>query len=384
MSPLTTITGARISRMLMEGISSEPALTLPGPSTIVAAEIEMGLRVSDYDFVTIAMPALNEARYIRQALLSIMPRTDAPGFEIIVLDGGSTDATADIVTDMSKTDGRIRLARNPGRTQSAALNLAARIADPRSKVIVRADCHAVYPEGFVVTCLAALGRTGCGSVVVPMQTRGRSCMQKAIAAAQNSRIGNGGSPHRVVASSRFVDHGHHAALDRSAFLEVGGYREDMTANEDAEFDSRLLASGRRIWLCSEAAITYFPRASLVPLARQYFNYGWGRASTFLLHRRPLKIRQLTPVVILLGCLLSCGLAFIDLRWLALPLLYAGLCIGLGAGIAVRQRSVCVAFSGIAAMVMHLAWGLGFLGRLLIRRDVAPQRGASETGISRTL
>jgi succinoglycan biosynthesis protein ExoA len=332
------------------------------------------------DFISIAMPALNEARHIEAAIASIEPAGAAFDYEILVLDGGSTDATAAIVARLAAVNPRIRLIANPKRTQAAATNAAARLADPRSTVLLRADCHAHYPHDFAQICLAAFREHGCASVVVPMLTVGRSCMQKAIAAAQNSRLGNGGSSHRIAGSSGYVDHGHHAVFDRAVFQSVGGYDETMPSNEDAELDRRLTGAGHRIWLCGDATIEYFPRSNLRSLARQYFAYGSGRASTMLRHRMRPKLRQLFPLFAFAGCLLSLALSAVDVRFAGLAASYGLLCLAWGAAIAVREREPCALMAGPAAITMHMAWAIGFLMRLARTRAQTPQGVSGPSGI----
>ena len=119
-------------------------------------------------FVSIAMPALNEERYIADAIGSIVPRTDAFDWELLVLDGGSTDRTRSVVEGLARRDPRIHLLSNERRIQAAAVNLAARRADPRAGILVRADCHAAYPDRFVETCVERLVELGSASVVVPL------------------------------------------------------------------------------------------------------------------------------------------------------------------------------------------------------------------------
>jgi succinoglycan biosynthesis protein ExoA len=317
-------------------------------------------------FVSIVMPALNEERYIAQAILSIIPKSDDLTYELLVVDGGSTDATHEIVQGLASSNPRIRLLSNEKRIQAAAVNLAAKLADPRSSYLVRADCHTHYPDGFVERCIGELVDRGVASIVVPMRTEGSACMQRAIAAAQNSRAGNGGSAHRIPGQSGFVDHGHHAAFDRKIFLDLGGYDEKFSHNEDAEFDKRLIQAGKRIYMDSRATVIYYPRASLGSLAYQYFRYGSGRASTLLKHRAAPRARQILPVVALLGCAASLGASFFDPRFLAIPLAYFASCTVWGMSLAVRRREPCLALSGMAAIVMHMSWASGFLTRMISR------------------
>jgi succinoglycan biosynthesis protein ExoA len=311
-------------------------------------------------FVSIVMPALNEEQHITDAIRSISPAPGSIDYELIVMDGGSNDRTCAIVEQLALENPKIRLEPNPRRLQSAAMNIAAEIADARSNVLVRADCHAQYPPGFVEKCVFELEATESASIVVAMRTVGRSCLQRAIAAAQNSRLGNGGAAHRVAGKSGYVEHGHHAAFDRSAFNAIGGYDETFSHNEDSEFDTRLIASGRRIYLAKELTIDYYPRSTLTALARQYRNFGWGRASTIQKHSARPRLRQILPLAVLVVCLASLvAVPVAGASALLVPAGYAGLCAIWGGILAVREKSPCLILAGPAAIVMHLSWGAGF-------------------------
>jgi succinoglycan biosynthesis protein ExoA len=323
-------------------------------------------------FVSIVMPALNEERHIATAIASVVPQSDSLDYELIVVDGGSTDRTRTIIAEIAQSNGRIRLIANTKRIQSAGVNLAAKLAAPHSSILVRADCHLHYPEGFVERCLDTLTGRQVASVVVPMRTEGTTCMQKAIAAAQNSVLGNGGSAHRLPGWSGYVEHGHHAAFDRKSFLELGGYDEDFLFNEDAEFDRRLIKAGKRIYLDSGAAVTYYPRDNLKSLIRQYFCYGWGRAAMLLKHRAVPRVRQTLPVAVFVVCLMSAVLAAWDPRYLAVPAAYLLACLVWGAALSIRLREPCALLSGLAAIVMHMGWAVGFMARLCKFRPRAAQ------------
>ena len=141
-------------------------------------------------FVTIVVPVLNEAGYIAACVDSLLAQWPRGQFEILALDGGSSDATPAILRRISQRSPEVRLVHNPGRTQAAAMNLAARIADPRATVLIRADAHALYPPDFVRLCMAAMGANNATSVVVPMKTVARpgAAMQQAIKQEEGSTV----------------------------------------------------------------------------------------------------------------------------------------------------------------------------------------------------
>ena len=311
--------------------------------------------------VCVIVPALNEAAYIEACLSSLLQQADCNIVELIVVDGGSTDATVRLVEAMMPQHSSIRLMHNPKRIQSAAINLAARSADPRANVLIRADAHTTYSPYFVARCVTALRAHGATSVVVPMRTVGRTGFQRAVAYAQNSRMGNGGAAHRVSSGgSGFVDHGHHAAFDRGFFEICQGYDESFSHNEDAELDYRASRAGGRVWMCAEAQVDYFPRATAGALARQYFRFGGGRVRTLLKHGLRPRLRQIAPVILLGMVVGSFALSFLWWGFALVPLLYAGLCFLVGAVAAVELRDPWLLAAGPAAVIMHLGFAAGFL------------------------
>jgi succinoglycan biosynthesis protein ExoA len=315
------------------------------------------------DSVVVVVPCLNEEEHIEKTLAHFMAVPAHTVCKIVVSDGGSTDRTVKIVEECALRDSRVVLLRNNRRIQSSALNRAVEQYGDLARFIVRVDAHADYPPCFCTTLLAAQRMTGADSVVVSMIAKGVTCFQAAAAAAQNSKLGNGGSAHRRLAQGGFVDHGHHALMDVKAFRLVGGYDESFSQNEDAELDYRLIAAGFRIYLCAGADITYYPRRNLSSLFHQYKNFGSGRAMTILKHRVKPRLRQLLPVMVGPAVVMS-------LLWPLAPLvatpavLWATISLTYGAVLGVRGESRCACGAGIAAMLMHLGFSFGFISQIL--------------------
>jgi len=319
--------------------------------------------VATLPFVTIVVPALNEEHYIAACIASLIGQWPEGAYEILVLDGGSTDRTREIVAAMCERHAAVRLINNPRRIQSAAINLAAQIACEQAKVLVRADAHGFYAPDFVQLCVTALLATDATSVVVPMYTRARvrgTFLHEAIAAAQSSRLGNGGAAHRIRSVSGFVEHGHHAAFDLGFFRSIGGYDESFTHNEDAELDLRAIRAGGRIWMCADAPATYYPRDRFDRLAQQYFRHGGGRARTLCKHRLRPRPRQIIPVLALGWCMAAVATVPFDPMLSLLGLLYPVSCVSWGVLQMIRRRDARLIAGGAALMTMHLAWALGFL------------------------
>lgn len=330
--------------------------------------------------IEIIVPARNEERCIAAVLLSLLPTRFWPfAWHLTVVDGDSRDSTVAITRSLDPD--HVSVISNPMILQSAGVNMVAKSLPTGVDVVVRADAHCLYPPDFVVTVTETLDRTGADSVVVSMISKSQrgTVFGRATAAAQNGRIGNGGSAHRNGGRSGFVDHGHHAAFRREVFVALGGYDETFSHNEDAEFDVRMARAGRRVYLDGSAPIVYLVRETPVALALQYFNHGSGRARTVLKHR-VIRLRQVAPAAVTALNAMSVLASFFNPVFLVIPAMYVAGCIGLGASNQSSRGAERLA--GIPAMIMHHAWGAGFLSAmfraLLLRgpsqfRDVSAAR-----------
>ncbi|RWD68583.1 glycosyltransferase family 2 protein [Mesorhizobium sp.] len=317
--------------------------------------------------ILIVIPCLNEAAHIGGLLDRLRPAAARLGGRIVVVDGGSSDGTQAIVEKIVAKDPRVILLANPKRLQSAAINLAVATLGEGADYLIRIDAHGGYPDDYCDRLVEDALATGADSVVVSMLTAGTGAVQKAVAAAQNSKLGTGGSKHRHMSEGEWVDHGHHALMRIVAFSHAGGYDESFSHNEDAELDYRLRQAGYRIWMSGRTHMVYYPRSSLKSLYLQYLGYGRGRARNVLKHRMVPKVRQMVPLLVAPVVLLA---LFSVVHWLAaVPfLLWAAVCLGYGLVTAVRQRNASIALAGVSAMVMHFGWSVGFWQQLLTPRS----------------
>jgi GT2 family glycosyltransferase len=91
--------------------------------------------------VSVLIPVYNRAGFLRRAIESILAGTYRE-VEIIVVDGGSTDGTAEEVASLQRRFSNVRLLRNPSNQIATALNLGLRAA--RGKYISQLDSDDEY------------------------------------------------------------------------------------------------------------------------------------------------------------------------------------------------------------------------------------------------
>src|SRR5439155_12295869 len=102
-------------------------------------------------------PSLNQGRYIEDTIESVLAQ-DYPNIEHIVVDGGSTDETVDILGRYA----RLRWVSEPDDGQAAALNKGFRLAHGDIFGWINADDY--YLAGAVSSAVELLQESGCGLV----------------------------------------------------------------------------------------------------------------------------------------------------------------------------------------------------------------------------
>ncbi|GAI84886.1 unnamed protein product, partial [marine sediment metagenome] len=99
--------------------------------------------------VTVKMVTYNAEKFIRQAIDSVLAQTYR-NFELLIVDDGSTDATAQLIASYS--DSRIRYIRMPHKNGAIATNRA--IAEAESDCILRVDSDDFIEPSYVEKMVA--------------------------------------------------------------------------------------------------------------------------------------------------------------------------------------------------------------------------------------
>jgi glycosyltransferase involved in cell wall biosynthesis len=214
---------------------------------------------------SVIVPAWNAAPTLEACLTALRAQRDVPGAcEVIVVDDGSTDATAAIAAAQS-----VRLVQQPHLGAAAARNAGARSARGDILLFTDADCRPT--PGWAAALLAPFA----DPVVSAAQGLLASDQPQLVARLAQAEYDE--KQARMLARGRvtFADTAS-AAYRADVFHAAGGFRADLGAVEDTELAFRLAAAGHTLVMAPAAVVYHHHPATLADYARRKYRFGaWG-------------------------------------------------------------------------------------------------------------
>ncbi|GAA2479688.1 bifunctional polysaccharide deacetylase/glycosyltransferase family 2 protein [Streptomyces gobitricini] len=230
--------------------------------------------------VTVLVPAYNEKECIENTVRSLMA-SDHP-IEVIVIDDGSTDGTADIVENMWLPNVRVVRQVNSGKPE--ALNNGIRHA--RHDIIVMMDGDTVFEPSTVRELVQPFGDPRVGAVAGNAKVGNRDSL---IGAWQHIEYVMGFNLDR-----RMYDllgcmptiPGAVGAFRRDALERVGGMSEDTLA-EDTDITMAMHRDGWRVVYAERARAWTEAPESVQQLWSQRYRWSYGTMQAIWKHRRAI-------------------------------------------------------------------------------------------------
>ena len=329
--------------------------------------------------VSVIVPARDAEATLGLALDQVLAQEYDGDIEVIVADGSDTPKTAEIVRERAT----VRLVQNPHKTIGFGINLA--IREAKGDILLRCDAHSFLPQGYVRRAVETLQRTGAANVGGRQVPVGTTAFERAVAIAMSAAIGAGDARYRLGGKEGPVDTVYLGAFRRDALAAIGGFDPHFFHNQDYEVNWRLRQSGEKVWFDPALSVNYRPRATLLKLVRQYFNYGRWKSAVLLRHPRSLRSRHLAPPALLAALVGSALLAILHRPWApwaaVVPAVYVLALVAWSVVGGVRQRTLAAAAVPLALATMHISWAIGFFlpARRADRRPLRLAKGAKVHG-----
>lgn len=232
--------------------------------------------------VTVISTVLNEEASVG-ALLDTLRRQGGRDDEIVVVDGGSHDATPDIVTEVAGEDARVRFVSAPGANIAEGRNLAVRHAT--HGVIVSTDGGCRHDDDWLDAMAAPFADLAPPGLVLGMYLPvSETPFDRAMTVSHYPVPEEAGHPSLLsrLYSRLFglrydptLPTGRTMAFSVDAWESAGGYPENLYAAEDVTFGRAVDAAGFRCVLTTDARVHWRHRPDARATAKMFYVYGVG-------------------------------------------------------------------------------------------------------------
>ncbi len=224
--------------------------------------------------VSVVIPAYNAQETISVAIEGVLSQDYKGLLELVVVDDGSTDHTADIVRRYP----RVVYAYQHNAGPASARNYGARLAKGAILVFTDSDCRPQSSwisrmlQGFIhENVLAVAGSYGIANTASPLA--------RVIHAEIIFR-------HRVLMPDFPKAFGsYNVAIRREAFESAGGFNAQYrrASGEDNDLSYKIIARGGRIFFRRDACVDHYHQESLSRYLKEQFRHGLWRIKMYADH-----------------------------------------------------------------------------------------------------
>jgi glycosyltransferase involved in cell wall biosynthesis len=278
--------------------------------------------------VSVIVPVRDEEHSIRELLDSLLKQTRPPD-EIVITDGGSVDATPQIIEEYIQKGAPVRLLRAGPALPGRGRNIGAAAA--QFEWLAFTDAGIRLNRDWLETLLARAAQDDSidivyGSWEPVTDTFFKECAAIAYVPPPSRRDG-------IVARPRFIAS---TLLRRAAWENVGGFPEDLRSAEDLLFMDRLEAAGYRAVFEPRAQVHWNLRPTLGTTFKRFLVYSRNniRAGLWRQWQATILFRYAVLLMLVLLALL------IDPSWVLVPVAAWLLMLAARATASIRRNRDC--------------------------------------------
>lgn len=310
--------------------------------------------------ISVVVPARNAETMIGRCLEAVFSQSYPP-YEVILVDGRSTDRTVEIASKFPA-----RIVHEDYGTVGGARQVGLENSEGEYVAFTDADC---IPARDWLENLIKEFNEGSVGVGGGIKNVGEGVWGKSIALTADTFLGSANSVQgRVFKEKRAVKSisGCNSIYRKNDLMEIGGFNVDLSVNEETELNRRLSKKGELLY-APDAIILHDQERGLKAFAKRMYQFGCGRG-----HLRLWSL-QCVPPMIALFLLLS--LSFTPWIFVVASVSYCLVLVTNGLRIAVKENRIKYATTvPIVYLIEHSSYSIGFWqGLLTISKGASKKR-----------
>jgi glycosyltransferase involved in cell wall biosynthesis len=217
--------------------------------------------------VSVITTVLNEAKSIEYLLQVLLAQSHKPE-EIIIVDGGSTDSTMEIIKKYSKIDSSIRLIVEEEVNIAQGRNVA--IQNAKHSLIAVIDAGCCPDKRWLEELIKPFSDNNSLDVVAGLVKVEAHNLFEFFSGLLTLPGGL-----KEIDENNFPVYGRSAAFKKEVWKRASGYPEWLYTAEDSLFEKKLRKMGANIKLAKESIVHWRPRKTLWKTGKMFYLYGKG-------------------------------------------------------------------------------------------------------------
>jgi len=314
--------------------------------------------------VSIIIPCLNEERYIASCIESIVD-SSLIDYELILVDGGSSDNTIKIIREFQEKYSFIKLLDNPKKFTPISMNIG--IKDSKGDYIFIISAHAKYEKLYFIKLLDYIKETdaNCVGGFLITDVKNKTLKSNSIKKVLSHKFGVGNSSFRVgIKDITEVDTVPFGCYTKETFKKYGLYDERLIRNQDIELNKRIINGGGKIYLIPNVKAIYYARENLKDLVKNNFSNGeWNIYTAFYTKSlNSLGVRHFVPLIFVLSLLVPLFLSFFNIvfLWVSALSLVSYLALVIMSSLDLNDNKSSFLYLILTFISLHISYGVGSL------------------------
>ncbi len=321
--------------------------------------------------ISVIIPARNEEKRIGQALDHLLVQDIKVPYEIIVVEGGSSDKTRAVVKGYMKKHKNIVLKDNPSGNTAIGRNVGLQHA--KGRFVMNFSAHALAEKGTLRVLHDVLEKrrdivaVGCANVPPKDKSFWGNCIGVVYASIfggvrnvdQNARF----DKERIVQSVAFT------LYRKDALTKIGGFDPKFWCGQDFELNYRLTSAGQVLLFTPKTVVYRYNRNTIGKFAKQMYRYGIARS--FIMKKHPASFRwsYVIPSLLVVYAIVGLVFSFLSTSWLMVYTLSWLVYVMLGwlSSLLVTRDMLMVFVSPFLYFIEHVFYGVGFLSGFLYQK-----------------